>query len=270
MQYFVSIENTSYFYWQINLLIESFKKLKLEDSLVIAIAENETEPKNMAWAKNLLYHPHKVMHENYGLINNFLPMNKPMGIVIAMQQGLLKDEEFVILHPDMALVQPIDMEGCDENLVFQQSFFPLHPTWQELFTKNFPANPPPIPWDGGTIYCKNMPKSFFESVVSNTMWLKSTEPNIHELAKLGWILSMYQYIGAHSVTIQTMKFEKELIDHKQKNPIIHYRHGMPPIFNKRFYKNNVGLDQDPYKALMSYNPTDAIEYMQKLIIASKK
>ena len=43
MQYFVSAENSSYFYWQLELLIESFLMQGMEKDLVIGLAENEDQ-----------------------------------------------------------------------------------------------------------------------------------------------------------------------------------------------------------------------------------
>jgi hypothetical protein len=58
MDYFVSIENTPYDLWQIELLIESFKINHLEDSLVIGMAGP-----NPLLTKNLLAHKRIMFHE---------------------------------------------------------------------------------------------------------------------------------------------------------------------------------------------------------------
>ena len=73
MQYFVSAEKTPYFYWQLELLIYSFKRFGLEDQLVIGLAESEeggpSAPKYLAKCRYLL-------HENYGKNLGYSPLNK--------------------------------------------------------------------------------------------------------------------------------------------------------------------------------------------------
>ena len=75
MKYFVSIENTSYFYWQIELLIQSFKMHGLENDLIISIADNQI-PKNNMYFKNLIKHKNLYSHENVGKERNYLPLNR--------------------------------------------------------------------------------------------------------------------------------------------------------------------------------------------------
>ena len=61
MNYFVSIENSYYHGWQIELLIESFKQKSLEDSLYISVAKSDKE----YLASNINYsnHKNKFIHE---------------------------------------------------------------------------------------------------------------------------------------------------------------------------------------------------------------
>ena len=55
MNYFTSIKNNYYFSWQIELLIESFKKHNIEDQLFISLDNNEIldNCKNLKNHKNI-------------------------------------------------------------------------------------------------------------------------------------------------------------------------------------------------------------------------
>ena len=46
MNYFVNSENHPYYHWQLELLIESFKYNKCEESLLITVAENDNTKYN--------------------------------------------------------------------------------------------------------------------------------------------------------------------------------------------------------------------------------
>ena len=49
---------------------------------------------------------------------------------------------------------------------------------------------------------------------------------------------------------------------------IHYKVGIPPVFNKKFYQFENGTfysNQGPYETLMEHNPTINTNYMQQVI-----
>lgn len=112
MQYFVSAEKTPYFYWQLELLIYSFKRFGLEDQLVIGLAENEegghSAPKYLS---NCRY----ILHENYGRNMGYSPLNKIFAVNLARNSGILKTP-FVVIDPDMVMLNPI-LCDYDEDVV---------------------------------------------------------------------------------------------------------------------------------------------------------
>jgi hypothetical protein len=55
--------------------------------------------------------------------------------------------------------------------------------------------------------------------------------------------------------------------------LIHYKNGVPPVFNKKFYHFNNGSfysSQGPYETLMEHNPTVNTNYLQQVIRSYKR
>lgn len=267
MQYFVSIENTTYFYWQIELLIESFKMCGLEDKLVIGIAENN-QPKFVAYSKNIVRHPHQFLHINQGEKHNYLPLNKPYAIVAALESGKLKSP-FAVIHPDMVLRKPL--EEPDVNITFQNDpnvalMDKIKPQLQEMAEagkfdiKLLPSN---IPL-GATMIFKDVKKEFFSRVAARMGWYSTKYPEADwNLAKAAWLTTIYENLG--TLKAKGMSLECRLIDNEFPANLIHYRYGLPPAFSKKYYKGAIRLDADPHEMLMAHNPTSATDFIQKVV-----
>jgi len=105
MKYIVSAENKPYFYWQLELLIESFKRHGQESNLIIGLAETDTPavfPINMKGVDIIL-------HQNLGQQMNYSPVNKWIAVWAAMKSGRIKPEDqFCLIDPDMVMVRPIN------------------------------------------------------------------------------------------------------------------------------------------------------------------
>jgi hypothetical protein len=268
MQYFVSIENTNYFYWQIELLIESFKMCNLEDNLIIGIAENN-EAKPTIFSKNIVGHPHKFLHVNYGEKNNYLPLNKPFSIIVALESGILKSP-FAVIHPDMVIQK--SLEEPDVNITFQGDpsvgtlVDKIKPQLQEMADENkfdinlLPAN---IPL-GSTMIFKDVPKEFFYRVMARMNWYAIKNPEADwDLAKAAWLLTIYENLG--KLKAKVMSLECRLIDNEFPANLIHYRYGLPPAFSKKYYTKFMRFDENPHEMLMTHNPTSATDFIQKVV-----
>ncbi len=88
MQYFVSVENSSYFYWQLEILIESFLMQGLENKLVIGFAENESQ-KLKGLSSNIVKYGKKFILNNDGRKLDYLPINRINSIRYAMAYKIL-------------------------------------------------------------------------------------------------------------------------------------------------------------------------------------
>lgn len=269
MDYFVSIENSGYFYWQVDLLLESFKAAKV-DGPIVAIAENNTSPKPAMFTKNIIAHDNKFSHANIGCERGYPPLNKPYAILLALQNKLLSSH-FAVLHPDMVLVNPL--KEYEENIVFHaqppDKDFKKHidPYLEEIAKANnlkFEDFPPHIPI-GGTIIFRDVKPGFFERVISRMAQLyKEHGDKKFDVAKAAWTITIYEHLGQYSV--KGLSIEKRLLDHEVEANLIHYCHGLPPLFSKRFYGfEGFQMMTDPYQVLLEHNPSDATDYVQKLI-----
>lgn len=109
MRYFVSIEKTPYFYWQIELLIESFKNLGLEKKILIAIADSDKGgkfvPKNIAECEFFL-------HENFSKNFNYKYINKYLSLDLARRTRRIRPP-FCVIEPDMICLKPLEIQKSD-------------------------------------------------------------------------------------------------------------------------------------------------------------
>lgn len=237
MDYFVAIENTAYDIWQIELLIESFKLLKLQDSLVLGVAGNSTKTKNVSEIKRVFCHdPH--------------PFNSIYAVYAALQTGFLT-EPFVLLHPDMILHEPFK-EIHGENIVF-------HPYANDL-KEGYVVNA------GGAMRFNLVPHKFFKLVMNTAEQMKKlNREKPQDIVKAAWtssILTASGYCDIIGSPLEVGLLNTEFAD----MPIIHYNKGMPPAFDKRlFYQKLAITDKNPYQVLLENNPTVVTNYVQKVV-----
>ena len=103
MNYFTSIKNNYYFSWQIELLIESFKKHNIEDQLFISLDNNEI----LDNCKNLKNHKNIIVGNDYGG-----ELNKPCRLLEAIESNLV-EFPVALIHPDMVLKRPLNKFADD-------------------------------------------------------------------------------------------------------------------------------------------------------------
>jgi len=266
MQYFVSIENTNYFYWQIELLIESFKMKGIEDKLLIGIAQND-QPKNPKYTKNLMAHPRKFIHRNVGAEANYLPQNKPFAVMAALENGLRFP--FTLLHPDMILVN--EPEVPKANLVFHPDFSlnPLIEDVRSYLAESIDIDPKSLPKNlllGGVMIFNDMNENFFFRTYRWMQWLRSKfgPTRKWDIAKVAWMLSAYEVVALK--TCVGMPLECQLIQKHKPTHFIHYSRGLPPIFSKKYYaQKNLQIHGNPYELLRQHNPSEAMNFLHKVI-----
>ena len=259
MKYFVSIENTEYFRWQAELLIESFNLIGLEDDLIIAVAESELTGDKYHY--NLNNHKNKFLHENVGLKQGLITLNKIFSLYVAATSGLLGDE-FTVLHPDMLIVRPMASEK--ESVVFAPEETP-----EDEILKKARENREIPDWMSGmgkTMVFKDFPTEFFKTVLQMMCWLKDVYGSEWDVQRGAWMSSA---MCDSKITFQQSQFlEMPLLVEVPTNcPIIHYRHGITPYFNKRNYKNNIVLSSnpDPLYAMSLVNPNSNTNYLINII-----
>jgi len=278
MQYFVSIENTPYHHWQVELLIESFKMKNMQDDLVIGVAKNSDS--RGIWSKNITNHNNKFLHENVGRDRKFLPLNKTFALIIAMENGLLK-QPFAMIHPDMILRNPIKLEESEHNLVFDYSEDEglkekIEPEIVKIKDDiGLPQDSVPwIPLGDVIVFRKDIPTTFFYRVGVRIEKLLDQHGPQKWIERGAWILTMYDYLAR--INGLARKMETTLLHDTPEINFVHYKFGLPPVFHKKYFSYDfqgtiftIGND-DPMEALLEQNPTSNSDHVQKVIRSYQK
>jgi hypothetical protein len=247
LKYFVSIENNSYCLWQVELLIESFKRKGLQDDLLIGIAENPN-PVVKKYTKNLLKHPHKFVHPNQ---NEPKPLNKFYALMTALDQKLLP-KPFVVIQPDMVIVKPVQDFGT--GFLFQPE--PAYDPLREGLNYSVPmGNIIGIGTDVDDVLFRNA-----------YVHCKKATSN-HQI--VAWMQAVYEQVATHNLDVRVALLEQPLLHTALDAHFIHYKHGIPTIFHKRNHKfdNQAFMSSyiDPFDAIYLNNSTKSIDYLCRLI-----
>jgi len=258
MKYFVSIENNVYSHWQIELLIESFKLHGIENDLMIAVAENEN-PCPDWFVKNITAHQNKFKHHNYGNQRKHRRLNKLYALYAATKSKLI-EPPFVLLHPDMILLNPIKTsESC--NILYDKN------DSNDFFIETI-KNKVNGPWMdiGCSITFLDCPVSLFERAFIHMDDLVSKNVISRNIEKIAWNFAIYdQKIFTAK---QTYK-EISLLNADLNGDIIHYRHGLPPVFTKKNYlyaePSYFSASEHPYKILLKHDVSPVMGYVKKVV-----
>ena len=113
MNYFVSVEDSYYHSWQLELLMESFKVLGLEDNLYISVAQSDKE--YLKNNKNLALHSKKYIHKNIGRETGILKLNK-WGSLYTLIENKIISLPLTVLDPDTVIYEDIKIK--DEQFMF--------------------------------------------------------------------------------------------------------------------------------------------------------
>lgn len=269
MQYFVSIENISYFHWQIELLIESFKHHNLQDKLCISIAENKN-PCLLSYTKNITQHKNILVHPN----NELKCINKIHGLIAFLESGKLK-APYTIIHPDHILLKPV--EQSEPTILFHEDSlsnlqFQIEQITSAIASKFNLREFNWIPLGDVIVVNQDLPVDFYSRILHIIESLKEKIDG-KKLDKMAWILLLHELLfikNPPSISIKGGRLEQSLLDHKVVMNFIHYKHGIPPEFSKYYYKYELPLalvpnGLDPYHAIYANNVTTSTDYVCKLI-----
>jgi hypothetical protein len=283
MQYFVSAENSSYFYWQLELLIESFVMQGLEKNLVISLAENNQQ-KIRGFSSNLVKYGNKFMHENEGQELDYLPINRINALRHAVENKLLSFP-FVLIHSDMILKNPITLSEKDDDFGIIINNYDevseneskiideeLKPSIKKLATErkiNFEKIPRVPFFCAPVIFNKSfeyVAPIFFSRLHENLINILKKQGKTFPCEKAAWQLTITESFQHCSVKGEFLAapllFESEQVN------FIHYKTGIPPVFHKRFFDYKQGVyfnGQGPYEALLEHNPTVNTNFLHQVI-----
>lgn len=255
MDYFVSIENTTYQHWQIELLIESFIQQNLENRLTIAIAKND-EPRTVDFNHHLKNHKRIFVHDNFGK-----EKNRPYSLYLALQEKLIKFP-FTLIDPDMILVKPTTPPH--EAIKFQidplfDGFDKVKSYIEEIIKSRKETHKPEdfrIPM-GRTICFKKIPMDFFEKVLH---WSKLLDKE-----RLAWMMAFVQFRGYINYK-GTYDYEMSLLENNVKNNFLHYKRGTPPVFHKFMYRYYDGFAMgDLFQEILLNSQTSSTALLQSVV-----
>jgi len=282
MDYIVSAEDTPYYHWQLELLIESFKGHGQQDNLLIALAGSDA-PRNPDFTRqNLSRHPRILTYDNIGRKRGYPYLNKPYAVATALKQGKIA-QPFTVLDPDMVMYAPMPVE--QEPLAFQvRPFFNL-----ELVEENIPnirehtariSGRPDNWFPLRSVYTFNgVPDELFSRAVSwaELLAFESSKAQMganrpvaywRYLERAGWALAFLDYLGKMPYRA-THTYEMSLLDHNTAHNFIHYTNGQPPSFSKHLFKFEppayLSAAPSPYDALLRESPTTASFYMHRIV-----
>jgi len=290
MQYFVSAENSSYFYWQLELLIESFLMQGLDKDLVIGLAQNDDQ-KIRGYSSNLVKYGTKFMVQNEGRESRYLPLNRISAIRSGLAQGVLKFP-FVMIHADMILKKPLELEdegketGCgiiinnfEEPDPVESSFIASEMDgFVEKLAKEKDVEKeeiPRIPFFSAPVvftkfmeYCSDV---FFAKVHSYERSLLAEYGPKFPCEKTAWEMAIAEAFRHFNVKGDFMS--APLMFGGENFNFIHYKSGIPPVFHKKYFKFEGGTylsSSGPYEVLMDHNPNGNTNYLQQVIRSYKK
>lgn len=277
MHFFVSAENTAYYQWQFELLIESFVENRQQNNLLIMVAE--TDDPGYRPAFNLPQHPNKYAHSNIGVKKGFKKLNQLYSLLYALENKLIP-ETYTILEPHIALAQPgFDPfeedrpRACifapdpfftfDAAEKFVGEFWKIMPNTKDYYQRNW------VPL-GNVISIKEIPTDF----VRRTIYLAETlilqqilekKPVWEDSVKLAWALNLSDVVDQVYI-LGTYGITSTLIDTAQ-TPFVDYEHGMPPVFNKSMFTypppDRLSFG-DPIETLSTLIQTSNSHYLSKL------
>jgi len=156
-------------------------------------------------------------------------LNKIHGLHIAITNNLL-NPPFVILHPDMLITK---IPNVQNDIVYNNTS--LDVKGAIVFNKLF---------DG------------FTSILYEEMEKPPQQEN------LAWL---HLFRRLDTIPFQE-KIESTLVENNMA-PIIHYKNGLPPFFNKKMFQNKVMLASkiDPWDTLLDNNNTKTINWIEEIV-----
>jgi hypothetical protein len=218
MEYFVSAENTPYYQWQLELLIESFKQKGLENNLVIGLAHSD-QPAQADFCRNLYSHKRIFPHENIGKVRGYPRMNGLYSLHWAVLYGIIK-QPFVYIEADMVLNKPMNITPKPNNIC--HLIFCPDPFFTEDFAEENMGNFKHLlnkaktdyqgrwPQIGSIIYFNNTPPELFSRAImyaeilaykqirkGRQIWSKTD--------RAAWAINLSDCLGSIIIAIMDLK-----------------------------------------------------------------
>lgn len=278
MEYFLQIENSQYYHWQTELLIESFKRLNREDDLFISISAS-AQNVNSKFLDNIKSHKNKEYIIDYGEEKGYKNINKIINLANSLINEKVK-QPLCVIEPDAILKnQPLVPEI---NSLYPSFIFSVDPSFTidkakekigdffkylELKEEDFESNW--IPLGGFYIINNFFPQIFYNSILdAETLVVHQMLDNKEvwdETYKLAFVLNIIKNIpylmcrGDYQISSS--------IDSDVDSFFISYKHGYLPVFHKSMFTFKPPMDLsfgDPIKSLSQLTFSPNSQYVAKV------
>lgn len=273
MKYFVSATLKSEVVWQIELLIESFKLLGIEDKLVVFLSSYPDPNFKTPFLKNISSFKNVYITPNYGKFKSFESLNDIKNILLALDKNVI-DDEFIYLPSDCVIYKEPESIKDIGTCRFHTDllFSPENINSKVDLFDNFEINPESIesntwPYASKILHFKGFHVSFFEEWLSNTekyvfnQYLNQTAP-YEKTNQVVINLLLRKYLGKY-FPVQLSNSASSLQDHEIGN-FVCYESGFHPIFNKNMFAYNSIALANPFEVLAANKPTIAFAYVSGL------
>lgn len=281
MEYFVSTENTPYYHWQLELLIESFNHHKIESQLLVALAESDA-PIRADFCRNLFNHKRLYGHQNIGEIRGFNALNSFYSLMWSLEFNNLK-QPLAIISSDVVLQNPLQINFNDNipEVVFSPDpFFTIEkaeeevgPFWEWVDRSKADYE---TKWAtlGAVLVFNKTPfvvfqRAMFLAEKLALQQLVAGRPIWKHTDRLAWVMNLADFVG--QIQIRGEYWLTTTMLGGSNTPFIHYEHGLPPVFNKTMFQysppNFVSLG-DPFQILAANSPTPASHFISQLAQSS--
>lgn len=258
MDYFVSIENTRYHRWQLNLMLESMRRLGIEDNLLVAWAENPNEKAEDLPCRNF-------QHDDIGFKMRYTPVNKPYAMTNAIAKKLIKPP-FCVIDPDMVFVRPIPQKkaAIASQYCWHMTLEYFHDiNWHFLEDLHMEMAQPHWKPIGYVYQFNDVPLFLFEEIYHTcidltAMYQKGDGKLTNENAY--WVKEMIAWALPISILGKDVEIchdlqtpldratNKSSADDDVDACLIHYVNSFKPWFDKHNFFEN---DENPYKAILA-------------------
>lgn len=279
MEYLVSTENTPYYRWQLELLIESFKHHNQEENLLVCLSgESDSNAANNLFWRNISNHKRIKAHENIGEIRGHKGVNALYDLHFAVQKQWIS-QPFVYIPTDVVLKNKLNVDlstDYPEIVFFPSPFFTFElaeekagPFWEITNKKKDDYEKKWIPLGPIMIFNK-IPELLFERaiVLAEKLALQQLlrkQPIWEHTATLAWSMNLSDF--SDNFLLRSNYYLKMTMLDIGNSPFIHYEHGLPPVFNKTMfkYKSPEFLSfGDPFQILAENSPTENAHFMSEL------
>lgn len=244
MEFFVGIENKTFYHWQIELLLESFIQQNLQYNLLIANVASENQI-NKKYTRNLdkhkrIYHVSKINYDTfYPKLAVLKALNNAITYKLISQPLTYLESSSVLLKTDEIKTFPEPSIIVVQDLIYEKQFFDiLIPNWFKFENKektSFENKFFPI---GCAIILNKVPQTFFKRLITVCEMLVkyqlSTLNYVNEFTdKLSWAITIAEYSNKLKIEQKDMATFLHLND---ENTFLDYNHGIPPDFHKSMFK----------------------------------